>query len=76
MARQAADLLQSRHRDAEKVILVCDNLNTHIFDAFYEAFAPQEARALVRRLEIHYAPKHSSWPNMAESEPGADPKRK
>ena len=67
-ALEVADLLRSRYREAEKVILVCDNLNTHTVGAFYEAFAPQEARAIVRRLEIRYTPKHGSWLNIAENE--------
>jgi len=61
-------LLRTRFRTAEKVILVCDNLNTHTKGAFYEAFAPEKARALVRRLEFRYTPKHGSWLNIAENE--------
>ena len=56
-----------RH-DAEKVVLVCDNLNTHKTASLYQAFAPEEARRLARRLEIHYTPKHGSWLNIAECE--------
>lgn len=61
-------LLRTRYADAEKVLLVCDNLNTHTKGAFYEAFAPQQARMLVKRLEFHYTPKHGSWLNIAENE--------
>jgi hypothetical protein len=50
------------------VVLVCDNLNTHTLASFYEAFPPEEARQLARRLEIHYTPKHGSWLNVAECE--------
>src|SRR5438874_699720 len=57
-----------RYATAEKVILVCDNLNTHTIGAFYEAFDPETARALVRRLEFCHTPKHGSWLNIAENE--------
>ena len=50
------------------MILVCDNLNTHTKGAFYEAFEPERARALVRRIEFCYTPKHGSWLNIAENE--------
>lgn len=61
-------LLRTRYAKAEKVLLVCDNLNTHTKGAFYEAFAPEKARDLVARLEFHYTPKHGSWLNIAENE--------
>jgi hypothetical protein len=48
--------------------LVCDNLNTHTKGAFYEAFRPARARALVRRLRFCHTPKHGSWLNIAENE--------
>lgn len=67
-AVEVAELLQGRYADAEKVILVCDNLNTHTIGAFYEAFEPAMARALVRRLDIRHTPKHGSWLNIAENE--------
>jgi DDE superfamily endonuclease len=47
--------------------VVCDNLNTHTMGAFYEAFAPEKARALVRRIAFRYTPKHGSWLNIAEN---------
>jgi hypothetical protein len=50
------------------VILVCDNLNTHTKGAFYEAFEPERARSLVRRIEFRNTPKHGSWLNIAENE--------
>lgn len=53
---------------AEKVVLVCDNLNTHTPACLYEAFAPAEARRLVERFEWHHTPKHGSWLNVAECE--------
>ena len=61
-------LLRTRYAAAHKVILVCDNLNTHTMGAFYEAFAAERARQLVRRLEFRYTPKHGSWLNIAENE--------
>lgn len=67
-AFEVAELLRGRYAKAEKVILVCDNLNTHTIGAFYEAFDPATAQALVRRLEFRHTPKHGSWLNIAESE--------
>ena len=54
--------------DAEKIILVMDNLNTHKASSLYKAFPPSEARRIIKRLEIHYTPKHGSWLDMAEIE--------
>ena len=54
--------------DADKIVLVMDNLNTHTAASLYEAFAPAEAKRLADKLEIHYTPKHGSWLDMAESE--------
>jgi hypothetical protein len=67
-AREVERLMRTRYADAEKVILVCDNLNTHSRGAFYEAFTPETARAIVRRLEFRHTPKHGSWLNIAENE--------
>lgn len=67
-AHEVAELLRTRYRDAEKVILVCDNLNTHTRGAFYEAFDAVTARELVKRLEFRHTPKHGSWLNIAECE--------
>ena len=67
-AIEMARLLEGRYAACEKVILVCDNLNTHTKGAFYEAFEPERARALVRRIEYCYTPKHGSWLNIAENE--------
>ena len=61
-------LLRTRYAKAQKVILVCDNLNTHTAGAFYEAFPAERARELVCRLEFRYTPKHGSWLNIAENE--------
>ena len=63
-----ARLLEGRYAHCPKVILVCDNLNTHTKGAFYEAFEPERARRLVRRIEFRYTPKHGSWLNIAENE--------
>jgi DDE superfamily endonuclease len=67
-AEQIRILLEEDYPDAEVVVLVMDNLNTHSIGSLYEAFEPAKARELARRLEIHYTPKHGSWLNIAESE--------
>lgn len=67
-ARFVQMLLLTVYPVAQKVVLVMDNLNTHGIASLYEAFAPDVARALAARLEIHYTPKHGSWLNMAETE--------
>lgn len=67
-AVEMARLLEGRYAQCGKVILVCDNLNTHTKGAFYEAFEPDRARKLVRRIEFHHTPKHGSWLNIAENE--------
>jgi hypothetical protein len=63
-----AELLEVHYPQAKKVRLVMDNLNTHAGGSLYQAFAPERARALYERLEIHYTPKQGSWLNMAEIE--------
>jgi hypothetical protein len=67
-AREVEELLRTRYASADKVLLVCDNLNTHTKGAFYDAFDPETARAVLSRLEFHYTPKHGSWLNIAENE--------
>jgi len=67
-AMEVEELLRTRYASAEKVILISDNLNTHTMGAFYEAFEPEKARAIVRRLEFRHTPKHGSWLNVAENE--------
>jgi hypothetical protein len=62
------DLVDRWYPHAECIRVVLDNLNTHKPAALYEAFAPQEARRILDRLEFHYTPKHGSWLNMAEIE--------
>jgi len=61
-------LLDEQYPDAEKVVLVMDNLNTHTTSSLYEAFPPAEAFRLAQRLEIHHTPRHGSWLNIAEVE--------
>jgi DDE superfamily endonuclease len=67
-AAQVKNLLTVDYPDAEQVVLVMDNLNTHSIGSLYEAFEPDEAFALAQRLEIHHTPKHGSWLNIAEIE--------
>lgn len=62
------ELLEVHYPMAEKIRLVMDNLNTHDIGSLYEAFPPEEALNLVKRLEIHLTPKHGSWLNIAEIE--------
>ena len=62
------DLVDLHFPEAEKIVLVMDNLNTHKLASLYEAFPPAEARRIIDKLEIHYTPKHGSWLNMAEIE--------
>jgi hypothetical protein len=54
--------------DAQRIILVMDNLNTHKPSSLYKTFPPEEARQILKRLEIHYTPKHGSWLDIAEIE--------
>ena len=67
-AHQVERLLTVDYPDAETVVLVMDNLNTHTIGSLYEAFEPAKAFALAQRLEIHHTPKHGSWLNIAEIE--------
>jgi hypothetical protein len=62
------ELCDGPYRDAEKLVVVMDNLNTHSTASLYEAFPPVEARRLVEKLEIHHTPKHGSWLDIAEIE--------
>jgi transposase len=77
-AEWVRDLANVHYPTAEVIVLILDNLNTHSIASLYEAFEPEEARRLARKLEIHYTPKHGSWLNMAEialsalSRPGLD----
>jgi len=67
-AHQIKKLVTVDFPDAEKIVLVQDNLNTHTIGSLYKAFPAEEARLLRDKLEIHYTPKHGSWLNMAEIE--------
>ena len=68
LAREIKELLDVDYPDAQTVVLIWDNLNTHTPASLYKAFEPAEARRLLQRLEIHYTPKHGSWLNVAEIE--------
>lgn len=61
-------LVDVMYPDAEKILLVMDNLNTHKAASLYKAYPPAEARRIIKRLELHYTPKHGSWLNIAEIE--------
>jgi hypothetical protein len=67
-ARNVESLLDVYYPDADKVVLVMDNLNTHTVSSLYAAFPAPKALRLAQRLEIHYTPKHGSWLNIAEIE--------
>jgi hypothetical protein len=62
------ELVDDYFPEAEVIVLVLDNLNTHVLSSLYQAFPPAEARRLATKLEIHYTPKHGGWLNMAEIE--------
>ncbi len=62
------ELVDIHFPKADKIRIVLDNLNTHTLGALYEAYEPEEARRIARKLEFHYTPKHGSWLNMAEIE--------
>lgn len=64
------ELVDKDYPDADVVRVVLDNLGTHNEASLYKAFAPEEARRILRRIEFHYTPKHASWLNMAEIEIG------
>ena len=70
-ARFVAALLEGRYAEAEQLVLVMDQLNTHSPASLYEVFPPEQAKRLADRLEVHHTPKHGSWLNMAEVELGA-----
>ena len=61
-------MLVDAYPEAEQIVLVTDNLNTHTAACLYEAFAPEEARRIAAKIEWHYTPEHGSWLNMAETE--------
>ena len=67
-AQVIQDLVDVHYPTAERIVLVPDNLNTHILSSLCPAFPPEETRRLAEKLELHYTPKHGSWLNMAEIE--------
>ena len=67
-ALQIQQLVDVRYPDAERIVLVMDQLNVHTPGALYDVFSPAEAKRLAEKLEIHYTPKHGSWLNIAECE--------
>lgn len=67
-ANQIRELLEVHYPEAKRIRLVMDNLNTHTISSLYEAFTPDVALSLAKRLEIYYTPKHGSWLNIAEIE--------
>ena len=67
-AEMVRDLVDVHYPAAEVIVLILDNLNVHSIASLYEAFTPEEARRIARKLEFHYTPKHGSWLNMAEIE--------
>jgi hypothetical protein len=67
-AHQMKWLVDECYPEASLIRVVLDNLNTHKAASLYEAFAPEEARRIIKKLEFHYTPKHGSWLNMAEIE--------
>lgn len=67
-AEEIRYLVDEMYPDAQKIILVMDNLNTHKPASLYKVFPPEEARRIIKKLEIHYTPKHGSWLDIAEIE--------
>jgi len=67
-ANQVKAFVEMNYPEHEKIILISDNLNTHNISSFYEAFDPEIARKLARKIEFHHTPKHGSWLNIAEIE--------
>ena len=61
-------LVDEMYPNAEKIVLVMDNLNTHKPASLYKKYPPEEARRILKKLEIHYTPKHGSWLDIAEIE--------
>ena len=67
-AKQMKWLIDEVYPDAEKIVLVMDNLNTHKIASLYKRYPASEARRIIKKLEIHYTPKHGSWLDIAEIE--------
>lgn len=67
-AEEIKTMMDVWYPDVERITLVMDNLNTHRISSLYKRFAPEEARRIIKKLDIHYTPKHGSWINIAEIE--------
>lgn len=67
-AEEIRYLTDVMYPDAEKIVLVIDNLNTHKSSSLYKRYPAKEARRILKRLDIHYTPKHGSWLDIAEIE--------
>ena len=67
-AEEIKYMVDTMYPDAEKIVLVMDNLNTHKPASLYKRYTPEEARRIIKKLEIHYTPKHGSWLDIAEIE--------
>ena len=67
-ALQIKRLVDEDYPDAKKIILVCDNLNTHNAASLYQAFRPEEARRIWKRIDLHHTSKHGLWLDMTEIE--------
>lgn len=67
-AEEIKYLVDVMYPDKDKIILIMDNLNTHKASSLYKAYPAEEARRIIKKLEIHYTPKHGSWLNIAEIE--------
>ena len=67
-AEEIRYLAEVLYPDASKIVLVMDNLNTHKISSLYKRYPAEQARQIVRRLEVHYTPVHGSWLNIAEIE--------
>jgi hypothetical protein len=68
VAEELRQLVDQTYPEAEVIVLISDNLNTHTPACLYERFPPEEARRIARKIEWHYTPEHGSWLNMAEIE--------
>ena len=68
LAEELRLLVEEDYRDAERVVLVVDNLSTHKAACLYERFEPEQARRIAKKIEWHYTPEHGSWLNIAECE--------
>ena len=67
-AEEIKYLVDTMYPDVEKIVLVMDNLNTHKSSSLYKRYPAEEARRILKKLEIHYTPKHGSWLDIAEIE--------